>query len=638
MAGIRALLGLFPKTGDYEGKRNELEKEYFELVAFRSSKELRDFNELEAQVNSEDFLKKKKEIHSLRYKQTDDFQKEKLYKAQTRAKDIRLFYKTKDSADLKSFLDYEKSEELKKYNELEAYVKSAEFGESKREASLSSKEKFAKSDLAKTYNQYIEQQRSVKIDNYYKFVKHKSYKYFQEVITEGIDKKVEALKEEVDSAEFKQKLDSMKKAERKISPEKQKVDELTKLIKGKAYKNYSKLLSSPYFKYYDELKNSAEIEAFEELDKFIKSDDFKRQRKEIESRSFKDTEAYSKLQEYNALKKSDPIKFYFKFNTSKQLKNYTELVDSSRIKEYEELETFINSDEFKKFKDYCLKSPKKRWIDSREYEILQDYELKKKSEKITWYFKNINHKRFAWHRIWEATFSDEFSSPKIDAKKWLTRYYWGEKMFKGSYSRSQDKHFVTDGENLNLDNGRLHIVTKKENFNGKSWDAKHGFITREFKYTSGLVNTANSFQQKYGTFEAKIKITEDAEIQNSFALMAETMLPHIEILFAGKKLWNGNHWGESKNPQSSQTFKRSRSRKKFASDFFIFTLEWLPGKITWKINGIEIASTNRGIPDETMYIVFSAGLQKEVDGILPAFMEIDWVRCYQQQNDLLNKE
>jgi beta-glucanase (GH16 family) len=75
------------------------------------------------------------------------------------------------------------------------------------------------------------------------------------------------------------------------------------------------------------------------------------------------------------------------------------------------------------------------------------------------------------------------------------------------------------------------------------------------------------------------------------------------------------------------------SRKRFSKEFFIYTLEWLPGRITWKINGIEVASTVKGIPDEPMYMVFSAGLQKDVSGILPATFEIDWVRCYQTNNN-----
>ena len=641
MAGIRALLGLFPKTGEYESQRIKLEEEYFELLAFKNSKELRDFHKLEAQISSDEFLQKKKEILSLRYSQTDDFQKEKQFTRLSRKSDIKLYYKTKNSDELKRFQEFEKSKDLKTYHELEEYLDSTEYAEIKKEASLPARQKFAKSDLARTLQQHIQLKRSAKIVGYYRFIKHKAYDHYLRVIEERIPEKVEDLDKTVNSSEFRQKLASMNRAERKVSSEQQKINELKNIRKSGEYRDYLKLAGSTNLNYYKELHNSEELELFEDLDKFINSDEFKRQRKEIETRSFKDTDAYGRLEQFKTLKGSEPIRFYFKFKASKELKNYNSLLNSERISSFEELEAYVQSDEFKKFKAYCLMAPKKRWFESQEYEILRDYELKKKSEKITWYFKNIDHKRFNWHRIWTETFHDDFSDVKLDNRRWLTRYYWGEKNFKESYSLSQDKHFVTNGQNLNIENNRLHIITRKEQVKGASWHPEYGFITREFGYTSGLINTANSLRQKYGTFEAKIRIHENKDLLNAFWMVGTKILPHINIMKAGKKLVLGNHWGDPTNLESikrtGQKYTSSRSRKKFTIDYFIYTLEWLPGKLTWKINGIEVASTTRGVPQESMYLVISSGLQKHVDGILPADMEIDWVRCF-QKNELLGTE
>jgi beta-glucanase (GH16 family) len=60
----------------------------------------------------------------------------------------------------------------------------------------------------------------------------------------------------------------------------------------------------------------------------------------------------------------------------------------------------------------------------------------------------------------------------------------------------------------------------------------------------------------------------------------------------------------------------------------------MPEKITWKINGVEVASSHKGIPAESMYIVLSAGVQKDLSGILPARFEIDWVRCFQHASQI----
>ena len=635
MASIRAILGLFPKTNEYEGKRNQLEDEYNELMAFKNSKELRSFQELETKVHSDEFIRKKKEIQSLRFKQTEDFQKEKNYKTLSKTSDIKRYYKTLNSSELASFQKIEKSDTLKRFFQLEKLIHSPEFAEAKRHASVSTREKFARSDLYKTLEQYKVQSKSDRIVAYFKFIGNKAYNDFIAVKAHGIDKQVEKLEKETNTTGFQQKISGLSKSEKAASPEYQKQLELKAIKKSKQFKNYLKLKRSPNLSAYTELHNTDELATYQDLSKFIASEEFKRQRKEIESKSFKDTEEYSRLQEYLSLKKSSDIQFYYKFKKSKDLANYLNLYGSDRIKDYEELQKYIQGDAFRKFKAYCLMSPRKRWMESQEYEVLQDYELQKNSDKIKWYFENIEHKRFAWHRKWAPTFAEEFSSTKLDTKKWLTRYYWGDKMLKDSYSLSQDKHFVTDGKNLHIENGRLHITTKKEDIKGKSWHPSYGFITRDFGYSSGLVNTANSFWQKYGTFEAKIKIDNEVSIQNAFWMVGKTIVPHIDIMKAAKKLSFGNSWGNPRDLSTIQRFRVAKRRGKFSGDYFIYSLEWTPQKMIWKINGLEIASSAAKIPDTEMYLSLSAGLQKDVSGVLPTQMEVDWVRCY-QHNELMN--
>ena len=65
-----------------------------------------------------------------------------------------------------------------------------------------------------------------------------------------------------------------------------------------------------------------------------------------------------------------------------------------------------------------------------------------------------------------------------------------------------------------------------------------------------------------------------------------------------------------------------------AKDFFIYTVDWSSDKISWKINGYEVASATNNI-NEPLFIMLSAGLNKDADN-LPAAMQVDWVRCYEK--------
>jgi beta-glucanase (GH16 family) len=66
---------------------------------------------------------------------------------------------------------------------------------------------------------------------------------------------------------------------------------------------------------------------------------------------------------------------------------------------------------------------------------------------------------------------------------------------------------------------------------------------------------------------------------------------------------------------------------RYANDFFIFTLEWTPDKLVWKVNNTEAFVQTTDVPQEPMYILFSGGLDKPVSSMTA--MEIDWVRVYQ---------
>jgi beta-glucanase (GH16 family) len=109
-------------------------------------------------------------------------------------------------------------------------------------------------------------------------------------------------------------------------------------------------------------------------------------------------------------------------------------------------------------------------------------------------------------------------------------------------------------------------------------------------------------------------------------------VPHIDIVNANKKVILGNAWGDPRDLKSIKRFSRSYKKSKLSSGFFIYTLEWTPQKLVWKINGMEVASSGQGIPEEPMYIVLSAGIQREPEDVLPAKMEADWVRCFQHRD------
>jgi beta-glucanase (GH16 family) len=194
-----------------------------------------------------------------------------------------------------------------------------------------------------------------------------------------------------------------------------------------------------------------------------------------------------------------------------------------------------------------------------------------------------------------------------------------------------DKSFITNGDNIEFYDNKARIVTKAGRATGLAWRANQGFVEEDFDFTSGMLSSAGSFKQKYGIFKAKVKMAEGS-VSQAFWMVSEGMLPHIDVArYEHGRLYANYFWGNSKSPQKSISKTRG---SKYENEYFIYTLEWTPGKLVWKINDKVFKTQTSGVPQEPMYINFSANLKKDAsEKNLPNAMEIDWIRVYKLKTD-----
>jgi len=488
-------------------------------------------------------------------------------------------------------------------------------------------EKFRASELYKTFAQYQELTKSSRIATYLDMLNSKFYAGYKALSNTQKLVDFELLKKIVGSVDFEVKKNSMSAKEFEKTEDHAKMITYEKLQKSPEMQHYMAFTSLPGYNLYKELEGSKEIRNFEKLHKEVTSPEFEREKKKIESQLFRDTDEYKRLVEFEQLKKSDKIRRFFSYGKSKLYENFKRLDGSDTIVHYEELEKTLASDAFRKVKEYMLLPGKKKYEMSDEYKTEQDYYGRKNSEKFQWYFKVKDSHKYDEVKRWNQTFTEDFSGG-IDRKKWLLRYFWGDAVLKDTYALANEKHLFTDGKNLEVAHGKLKIITRKEKIQGKAWDSKMGFFPKEFDYTSGLISSSKSFRQQYGLFEAKIRMNKSFPVNHAFWMVSEQMLPHVDVVKCSKKLNFGNLWAVDGNKTGRKV--SSTGSGKYTSDFFIYSLEWSKQKLIWKINGVPVMTAAQGIPESPMYMNFSSGLFQEADGtVLPASMEIDWIRCYQ---------
>ncbi len=438
------------------------------------------------------------------------------------------------------------------------------------------------------------------------------------------------LEKSVNTSEFASKAKAIKSQKFKDTEEYKKEREYLSLKKSKDIKTYFKVKESRDLEEYKLTDKSDDLKKYQDLSEYVNSVEFS-STKQSAGKEYKGSDPHQKELEFLRLKKSSSIKKYFKFKKSSKLVTYDQVKGSDRLNRLKELEEIINSEDFKKTKDYMALKPQAKYEQSSEYKLEKEYLELKKSEKIVWYQQLLKKNEFDKLKEWELTFEDDFLEESLDKGKWMTNYYWGEKLLKDTYALPGDKHIYTKGKNLEISGSVLKIITKKESTSGKAWDPVMGFKNVDFDYTSGLVSTGKSFRQQYGKVRAKIRMS-GAPVRQAMWMVADNILPHIDVAkIENGKIFYGNFWGNIAEKGGVKKKIVKKGAGKFTSDFFIYSVEWSPEKITWKINEKVVLTQTQGIPQDPMYLVLSAGVTNgATEHQLPAVMEVDWVKAYKK--------
>jgi beta-glucanase (GH16 family) len=435
------------------------------------------------------------------------------------------------------------------------------------------------------------------------------------------------LEKRVQSDTFKKSLEAIKADTFEKSPQYKQWKEFDALSKSSAIKKYNKYLLTGLPDFIAKFENTKTWTSYQELNQIVNSSAFKTAVEKLKAeKKFDGSKEASQLSEFDTLKKNADLQKYLHTIKASAYQRFKQTSQSSELKKLNELQLIVQSDEFKKIK--AEKEDKERYKKSEEYQGLQRYESIKNSAEVTWYYKTLKSNQFEELEKWNLTFSDEFNEKTWDPSKWITNYYYGKTILNEPYSLSTDKHFPTDGKNLEFKNSVLNILTKKEAVKGKVWDPKFGFYDKEFQYTSGMISSGDSFRQDIGRFEAKVLLPDSYPVMNSFWLSTGKMLPEVNIFNtqANGKIILANHWGPK---VQSSVAKLNGSR--FLNKWFIFGLDWTKEKLVWTINGVPVREEANGLPNEPMFIVFNSAIMDDANlNKLPSSFQIDWVRVYKK--------
>jgi beta-glucanase (GH16 family) len=243
------------------------------------------------------------------------------------------------------------------------------------------------------------------------------------------------------------------------------------------------------------------------------------------------------------------------------------------------------------------------------------------TQKVTT-FKNL---------VWAEEF-DVDGAP--DANKWafdIGAGGWG----------NNERQFYTDRpENIVVQNGYLIISALKENYQGQ-------------EYTSARIKTENLFSQKYGRFEARIKLPQGKGLWPAFWMLGnnfnEVSWPQcgeIDIMeYIGSKPTEvfGTIHAPGVFGANGLSKKYSLINDRFDTGFHVFGIEWTENHINWYVDNVLYNQITRDkgaekggqwVFDNDFFMILNLAVGGNLPGnpdantTFPQRMLVDYVRVY----------
>ena len=240
-----------------------------------------------------------------------------------------------------------------------------------------------------------------------------------------------------------------------------------------------------------------------------------------------------------------------------------------------------------------------------------------------------------------TTMNNLVMEDEFDADNFLFPGVWTYDIGRGpnndGWGNNEEQYYTDRPENVKVENGMLKITALRESYMGAN-------------YTSGRILTKGLFEQKYGRFEARIKLPWGQGLWPAFWLLGANLdqvgwpqCGEIDIMenrgqeptkIAGTVHGPGYSAGDSVSKE--YTLENDR----FDTGFHIFGIEWGPNYINFYVDDVLY---NQITPDDVsgewvfnqpFYIILNVAVGGNYVGnvgdntVFPQTMYVDYVRVY----------
>jgi beta-glucanase (GH16 family) len=245
-----------------------------------------------------------------------------------------------------------------------------------------------------------------------------------------------------------------------------------------------------------------------------------------------------------------------------------------------------------------------------------------------------------WVLTWSAEFNGPDGSPPNPAK-------WVIETGGNGWGNDELQYYTTRAENIRQENGRLVIEALKERFSGPDGVQRN--------CTSGRLKTNGHFSQRYGRFEARIKVPSGRGLWPAFSLLGGDFptagwpacgeIDVMENIGSEPAIIHGSMHGPGYSGSDALTSVYKLPRGNFSDDFHVFAVEWEPEVVRFFVDDTlystmtppDLPPGRRWVFDHPFFLVLNLAVGGKLPGsptkstVFPQRMLVDYVRVYSRQ-------
>ncbi|MDO1502492.1 glycoside hydrolase family 16 protein [Winogradskyella maritima] len=210
------------------------------------------------------------------------------------------------------------------------------------------------------------------------------------------------------------------------------------------------------------------------------------------------------------------------------------------------------------------------------------------------------------------------------------------------WGNNELQYYTDRPENVTVQNGFLIITARQENFNGSP-------------YTSARIKTDNLFEQRYGRFEARMRLPYGKGIWPAFWMLGDDrngteiwpQIGEIDIMeYRGQDptITIGSVHGPGYSAGNAVSKSYDLVNDRFDTGFHVFGIEWGPNYINYYVDDVLYNQiTPDDVPGEWVfndpfYMIINLAVGGTFVGspneetVFPQTLLVDYVRVYKSNN------